>query len=162
MAVTETALDTATVCLILIASAPFAWVLIAEQIPQHFTAWMLGLSTNPFVLLLLINVILLLVGLPIEPAPAMLILVPLFLPVIEKLGVDPVHFGIVVIANLMIGAITPPVGSMVFITATLARVPLATVFHEIMPFTLVMLLVVLVLTYVPFISLWLPNLVGGF
>jgi C4-dicarboxylate transporter DctM subunit len=161
-AVTETAVDTATVCLILIASAPFAWVLIAERIPQHFTAWMLGLSTNPFVLLLLINVILLLVGLPIEPAPAMLILVPLFLPVIGQLGVDPVHFGIVVIANLMIGAITPPVGSMVFITATLARVPLATVFREIIPFTLVMLLVVLVLTYVPFISLWLPNLVGGF
>ena len=161
-AVTESALDTATVCLILIASAPFAWVLIAEQIPQHFTAWMLGLSGNPIVLLLLINLILLVVGLPIEPAPAMLILVPLFLPVIEKLGVDPVHFGIVVIANLMIGSITPPVGSMVFITATLARVPLATVFREITPFTLVMLLIVLALTYVPFISLWLPSLLGGY
>ena len=161
-AVVETALDTATVCLILVASAPFAWVLIAERIPQQFTTWMLGFSTNPVVLLLLINLILLLVGLPIEPAPAMLILVPLLLPVIQKIGVDPVHFGIVVIANLMIGALTPPVGSMVFVTAALARVPLATVFREITPFTIVMLLVVLALTYMPFISLWLPNLVGGY
>lgn len=160
--VIETALDTAGVCLILIASAPFAWVLIAERIPQQLTAWMLGLSSDPFVLLLLINVILFVVGLPVEPAPAMLILVPLFLPVIDKIGVDRVHFGIIVIANLMIGAITPPVGSLVFITATLARVPLASVFREITPFTIVMLLVVLLLTYVPFVSLWLPNLVGGF
>jgi len=160
--VIETALDTAGVCLILIASAPFAWVLIAERIPQQLTAWMLGLSSDPLVLLLLINVILFVVGLPVEPAPAMLILVPLFLPVIDKIGVDRVHFGIIVIANLMIGAITPPVGSLVFITATLARVPLASVFREITPFTIVMLLVVLLLTYVPFVSLWLPNLVGGF
>jgi tripartite ATP-independent transporter DctM subunit len=161
-AVTETALDTATVCLILIASAPFAWILIAERIPQQFTAWMLGLSSDPIVLLLLINVILVLVGLPIEPAPAMLILVPLFLPVIERIGVDGVHFGIIVIANLMIGSITPPVGSMVFITAALARVPLAVVFREITPFTIVMLIVVLLLTYAPVLSLWLPSVIGGF
>jgi tripartite ATP-independent transporter DctM subunit len=160
--VTQTALDTAGVCLILIASAPFAWVLIAERIPQQLTAWMLGLSSNPFMLLFLINVILFLVGLPVEPAPAMLILVPLFLPVIDQIGVDRVHFGIIVIANLMIGAITPPVGSLVFITATIARTPLAAVFREIMPFTLIMLLVVLMLTYMPFLSLWLPNLIGKF
>jgi len=160
--VTQTALDTAGVCLILIASAPFAWVLIAERIPQQLTAWMLGLSHDPIVLLLLINVILFLVGLPVEPAPAMLILVPLFLPVVDQIGMDRVHFGIVVIANLMIGAITPPVGSLVFITATMARVPLASVFREITPFTLIMLLVVLLLTYVPFLSLWLPNLIGKF
>jgi len=123
---------------------------------------MLGLSHDPIVLLLLINVILFLVGLPVEPAPAMLILVPLFLPVIDQIGMDRVHFGIVVIANLMIGAITPPVGSLVFITATMARVPLASVFREITPFTLIMLLVVLLLTYVPFLSLWLPNLIGKF
>lgn len=158
--VTQTALDTAGVCLILIASAPFAWVLIAERIPQEFTSWMLGLSSNPIVLLFLINVILVLVGLPVEPAPAMLILVPLFLPVIDQIGVDRTHFGIIVIANLMIGAVTPPVGSLVFITATLARVPLSTVFREITPFTIVMLLVVLLLTYVPILSLWLPNLLG--
>jgi tripartite ATP-independent transporter DctM subunit len=160
--VTQTALDTAGVCLILIASAPFAWVLIAERIPQQLTAWMLGLSSNPVMLLFLINVILFLVGLPVEPAPAMLILVPLFLPVIDQIGVDRVHFGIIVIANLMIGAITPPVGSLVFITATIARAPLATVFREITPFTLIMLLVVLMLTYMPFLSLWLPNLIGRF
>ena len=160
--VTQTALDTAGVCLILVASAPFAWVLIAERIPQQLTAWMLGLSSDPTVLLFLINLILFLVGLPVEPAPAMLILVPLFLPVIDQIGVDRVHFGIIVIANLMIGAITPPVGSLVFITATLARVPLASVFREITPFTVVMLLVVVVLTYLPFISLWLPSLLGGF
>jgi TRAP-type C4-dicarboxylate transport system permease large subunit len=82
--------------------------------------------------------------------------------VIDQIGVDRVHFGIIVIANLMIGAITPPVGSLVFITATLARVPLASVFREITPFTVVMLLVVVVLTYLPFISLWLPSLLGGF
>ena len=149
-------------CLILIASAPFAWVLLAEQLPQKFTAWMLGLSTNPLVLLLLINLILFLVGLPIEPAPAMLILVPLFLPVIDKIGMDRVHFGIIVIANLMIGSLTPPVGSMVFITAAIARVPLSIVFWEITPFTIVMLIVVILLTYVPALSLWLPNLVGWF
>jgi C4-dicarboxylate transporter DctM subunit len=142
------------------AAAPFAWVLIAERMPQQFGAWALGLSRDPLVLLLIINVILFLVGLPLELPPAMMILMPVFLPVITQVGIDPIHFGVVVITNMMIGAISPPVGILVFITSSIGKVPVGTVFREVTPFMLVLLAVTLILTYVPGITMFVPRLFG--
>ena len=156
----EGALDTASVGFLISAAAPFAWVLIAERMPQQFGAWALGLSRDPLVLLLIINVILFLVGLPLELPPAMMILMPVFLPVITQVGIDPIHFGVVVITNMMIGAISPPVGILVFITSSIGKVPVGTVFREVTPFMLVLLAVTLILTYVPGITMFVPRLFG--
>jgi tripartite ATP-independent transporter DctM subunit len=157
---TEAALDTASVGFLISAAAPFAWVLIAERMPQQFGAWALSFSRDPLVLLLIINVILFLVGLPLELPPAMMILMPVFLPVIIQVGIDPIHFGVVVITNLMIGAISPPVGILVFITSSIGKVPVGTVFREVTPFMLVLLAVTLILTYVPAVTMFIPRLFG--
>ena len=122
--------------------------------------WLGELATRPWLLLLLVNLFLLVVGLPLEMAPALVILVPILLPIITKAGIDPVHFGVVMIINLILGSLTPPVGLLVFITAGIARVPVGRVFWEVTPFLLVMLFVLVIVILVPSISLFLPGVLG--
>jgi C4-dicarboxylate transporter DctM subunit len=155
------ALETAIIMMILGISTPFNWILAAERIPQEAAALMISITNNPMVFLLLINIFLLIVGIPIETFPALIILMPIFGPMLPAMGIDPVHFGLIVIANLLIAPLTPPVGMLVFITSSLAKCSPAQVFKEVMPFMAIMIVGLFIITYVPQISLFLPNLIYG-
>lgn len=148
-AVREATCDTVAVVIIIAAAAPFAWVLAAEQVPQRIAAAMGAVSANPIVLLMLVNLFLLVVGLFMELIAAMVILVPILVPILAAAGVDPVHFGIVLVMNLVIGALTPPMGMLVFTTARVGRAKVVDVFRAVTPFTLALLAVLMLVTYVP-------------
>lgn len=126
------------------------------NIPQTVSALLLGLSENPVVILLTINVLLLCVGTFMDMTPAVLIFTPIFLPVVERLGMHPVHFGIVMIANLCIGLCTPPVGTCLFIGCGVGKTTIAKITKTMLPFFAAMVAALMVITYVPAISLWMP------
>jgi tripartite ATP-independent transporter DctM subunit len=157
----EVVADVGSIGLLVAASAPFAWIMIAERIPARFAEAMLGVTHEPILILLMINVVLFVLGMPLEPPPAMLITIPIFSPLLRQLGIDPVHFGIVVITNLMIGTLTPPVGSLVFIVGTVTRIRPSSIFKAAVPMTLCLLVGVLLLTYIPWISLVVPSIFSG-
>lgn len=148
----------AMVMFLIAASDAFGWILAYLQIPSMLTDLLLTASDNKFVVLLIINVLLLLLGAPMDMAPMILILTPILLPVVTSLGVDPVHFGIIMILNCGIGLLTPPVGSVLFVGCAIGKVSIEKVTKALLPFFLVMILDLLILTYVPSISLWLPGL----
>ncbi|HYC70792.1 MAG TPA: TRAP transporter large permease [Opitutaceae bacterium] len=156
----RSAKTTSVVMLLVGASQAMSWVLAFEQIPQMVSGAMLALSANPLVVLLLINVLLLVVGTFMDMTPAVLIFTPIFLPVVVKLGMDPVHFGIVIIANLCIGLCTPPVGTCLFLGCSVGRTTIARVVPAAIPFFIAMIVALLVITYIPWISLALPRLLG--
>lgn len=153
-AVREATGDTVAVVIIIAAAAPFAWVLAAEQVPQRIAAAMGAVSANPMVLLLLVNLFLLVVGLFMELIAAMVILVPILVPIMVAASVNPVHFGIVLVMNLVIGALTPPMGMLVFTTARVGQAKVVDVFRAVMPFTAALLAVLMLVTYVPALVLW--------
>ncbi len=157
----ESSLQTAAIMLILGVSQPFSRIITLEQLPQRAAAAMTSISSEPIVLLLMINVLLLIIGLPLEPGPAIIMVTPILMPIAKVLGVDEVHLGIVMITNLIIGSLTPPVGILVFVTATIAKVRVEHVFREVTPFLIAMLAALAVITYVPALSLLLPNLLMG-
>jgi tripartite ATP-independent transporter DctM subunit len=129
-----------------------------ENIPQAVSSALLGLSDNIFVILLIINLLLLFVGTFMDMTPAVLIFTPIFLPVVVSLGVDPVHFGIMMIMNLCVGLCTPPVGSVLFIGVSVAKTSIQKVIKPLLPLYVAMAIVLLLVTFVPQISLWLPSL----
>ena len=149
---------TAIVMLLIATSMSMSWVMSFENIPQVVSDSLLGISNNVFVILLIINVILLIVGAFMDMTPAVLIFTPIFLPVVEALGVDPVHFGIMMIMNLCVGLCTPPVGSVLFIGVSVAKTSIQKVLKPLTPLYIVMAIVLLIVTFVPQISLWLPSL----
>ena len=149
---------TAVVLLLVGASQAMSWVLAYEQVPQLVSAALIALSDNPIVILLLINVLLLVVGTFMDMTPAVLIFTPIFLPVVVGLGMDPVHFGIVLIANLCIGLCTPPVGTCLFVACGVGRTTIARVVPSAIPFFVAMLVALLAITYLPWLSLTLPRL----
>jgi C4-dicarboxylate transporter DctM subunit len=149
----EAASDTVAVSIIIAAAAPFAWILAFQQVPQKLAAALTDFSGNALVLLAIINLFLLFVGLFMEMIAAMVILVPILVPVIVKVGVDPVQFGIVLVLNLVIGALTPPLGMLVFTTARVGRADVADVFRAVLPFIGAMLVVLALVTFVPQVSL---------
>jgi tripartite ATP-independent transporter DctM subunit len=151
--------DTASIMVIVAAAVPFAWVLVSQQVPQQAAMNLAALTSRPALLLLAINVFLLVVGLFMEIFAGMVILVPLFIPIIVAAGIDPVHFGIILVANLVIGALTPPLGVLTFITARVTGTDVGAVFRAVVPFLAGMILVLLLITYIPGLSLALPNLV---
>jgi tripartite ATP-independent transporter DctM subunit len=155
----ETLKSTAGVLFIVASAAIFAWVLTVEQMPQQVSSLMLGISDNPVILLMLSNVILLVAGMFLESTAAIMILTPILLPPLVAAGVDPVHFGLVMVFNLMIGMITPPVGMSVYMLSPIVGLPVGKVFKARLPYLASLLVALIVLTYVPQISLWLPNLV---
>ncbi len=145
--------DTVAVAVIIAAAAPFAWILTFEQAPQKIAAWLGALTGEAVVLLLLINAFLLFVGLFIEMIAALVVLVPILVPVVTAAGVDPLQFGIVMVMNLVIGALTPPLGVLVFTTARVGGAPSSAVFRAILPFVAAQLLVLVLVTLVPGITL---------
>jgi C4-dicarboxylate transporter DctM subunit len=138
-------------------AAPFAWVLITGRVPQQFLQIMLSYVSEAWAILLCLNVLMLIAGSFLELPAIMLILVPLAFPLIQKAGIDPVHFGIVVVINLMLGGLTPPYGLLVFIPAAITGTSIKATFRAAMPFFLVLLLGLALLTYVPWISLALVH-----
>ncbi|MDP3258567.1 MAG: TRAP transporter large permease subunit [Bosea sp. (in: a-proteobacteria)] len=152
-AVRESTFDTVSIVVIIAAASPFAWVLAAEQVPQKIAAAMSAYIDSPVILLLLINLLLLVVGLFMEMIAAMVILVPILVPLVVAAGVDPVQFGIVLVMNLVIGALTPPLGVLVFTTARVGRANVVDVFRAILPFILALVTVLMLVTYVPSLTL---------
>jgi tripartite ATP-independent transporter DctM subunit len=151
---------TGSVLLIVASAALFGWVLAREQAPQLAAEFILNFTSSPIVFLILVNVLLLIIGAVLEPTAAILILVPVLGPVAETFGISPVHFGIVVIFNLLIGLLTPPVGLVLFVLSSVTNVPVTRVIKGVMPFFIPMLVTLIIITFVPALSLWLPGLLG--
>jgi len=139
-------------------SVAFGYMMAIMQIPAKMTEFFLGISENKYVFLLLVNLLLLLLGTFMDLAPMLLICTPIFIPVILKLGIDPVHFGMIMILNLGIGLITPPVGPTLFVGCAIGKVTMEQVSKELWPFYGAMCVALLLVTYIPAISLWLPGL----
>ena len=156
----ESGRQTAQVMFIIAASAPFAWVLIQQQIPNAVIAALFELSSQPWVILLIVNVILLVLGMFIEGVAIIIIAFPVLLPVMLKIGVDPVHFGVIIVLNIMIGLVTPPVGLCLYVVSEVSKVPIGDIVAEMWPYVLALLGVLLIVTYVPAFSLWLPHSLG--
>ncbi len=156
----DSAATTAVVMLLIGASMSMSWVMSFENIPQDISSGLLELSNNPIIILLIINLILLFVGIFMDMTPAVLIFTPIFLPVVTKLGMDPVQFGIIMVLNLCIGLCTPPVGSVLFVGVGIAKTTIEKVMKPLIPMFLAMLVALLLITYIPQLSLWLPSLFG--
>ena len=157
----DTCVDTLSIVLILIAtSAAFGYCLTILHVPAKAAALITSISSNPVVIALLINVILLILGCIMDMAPIILIATPILLPVAESIGINPVQFGIMVILNCGIGLLTPPVGAVLFIGSAVAKLPMEKVVKATLPFYLCMLITLLLITFVPQISLWLPTVFG--
>jgi len=151
---------TAIVMLLIGTSMSMSWIMAYENIPQDITAALLSVSDNKFVILLIINLILLFVGIFMDMTPAVLIFTPIFLPVVTELGMDPTHFGIVMVMNLCIGICTPPVGAVLFVGVGVAGTTIQKVIRPLMPFFIAMLVALMLVTYIPELSLWLPRMFG--
>ena len=155
----DSAGQTAVVMLIVASSAVLGWYLTSEQIPQKFARLILETTSNRYLILFFLNIFFFIAGMFLHSAAAIILIVPIVMPLIRQIGVDPIHFGIIVTINLGVGQQTPPVATVLFTTAAIARLPFWEVFKAGWPFTVVLALVTLLVTYVPWISLGLVNLV---
>jgi TRAP-type C4-dicarboxylate transport system permease large subunit len=153
----DTVETTSVVMFIVAASSIFSWMLTAEGITADIAGWILGVTNEPWIFLLLANALMLFIGLFLEPVAAITILVPILLPVVIQLGIDPIHFGLVMVLNLMIGLITPPVGLVLFIMARIAEISIERTIVALLPWFIPLLGSLVVITYVPQIVLWLPS-----
>jgi len=156
----DSSATTAIVMLLIGASMSMSWVMSYENIPQDISTTLLGLSDNPIVILLIINLLLLCVGIFMDMTPAVLIFTPIFLPIVTKLGMDPIQFGIVMVLNLCIGLCTPPVGSVLFVGVGIANTTIEKVVKPLVPLFLAMILALFFVTYFPQLTLWLPKVFG--
>jgi C4-dicarboxylate transporter DctM subunit len=145
--------QTASVMLIVAASAVLGWFLTSEQVPQKFAQWILATTDNKILILIFLNLFFLVAGMFLHSAAAIILIVPIVLPLVRQIGVDPIHFGIIVTLNLGVGQQTPPVATVLFTTAAIAKISFWEVFRVGWPFTLVLALVTVLVTYVPWISL---------
>ena len=141
------------------ASSIFSWLLTSHHVAENFANWMLAVTSNPTIILLLMTLILFVVGCFMETIAAITILVPILLPIAVNLGVDPVQFGIVMVLNLMIGLLTPPVGLVLYVLSQVTKVPFERCASATLPFLIPLLIVLMLVTFVPSISLWLPTLI---
>jgi C4-dicarboxylate transporter DctM subunit len=155
-------LESGMVMLLIALSEPFAWIVSADQIPQLLIDWISGITTSPVIILLLINIFLLLLGIPIETAPALVIVTPVLAPIAASMGIDPVHIGIVICLNLVLGLITPPVGAVLFAVCAVGNITIDKLSRAIWPPFLVSLVVLAIVTYVPWLSTFLPKLLMGY
>lgn len=157
---TRSALMTASVLIIIGTSNAFAWILTIDGLPIQLADWMGAQEMSALAFLVAVNVFLLAFGIFIEPLPGVMVLVPILAPVAAKLGIDPIHFAMVVIYNLTLGMITPPVGGLLFVTSNVSKVPLAALTRELKPFLLAHAIILLLLTFVPALSTWAPRALG--
>jgi tripartite ATP-independent transporter DctM subunit len=153
----ETIKASAGILLIVSAASLFGWILAIERIPEYFTKWIHAFSQNPLALLLFLNIFFLIVGMFLDSTTATLLLVPIIAPPIVSAGVDPVHLGIVIIFNLMIGIITPPMGLALFLVSDITKVPILNILRDVWPYFLPLLFTLFVITYIPQLSLWIPS-----
>lgn len=151
---------TAIVMLLIGTSKGMSWIMSYENIPQNISAALIGLTSNKIVILLLINLMLLIVGTFMDITPAVLIFTPIFLPVVRALGITPLHFGIIMILNLTIGLCTPPVGSVLFVGASIGRTSILRLIRPLLPLYAAMIVVLLLVTFIPGLSTWLPSVLG--
>jgi len=149
---------TSSVVLIIIAASVFGQYMSWERIPHQLTKMLMSFSGTPWLMLVIINIFLLFLGMFLEGGAVLIIVAPLLVPVVSAMGIDLVHFGLVIIVNIMIGGITPPFGSMMFTTCSITKVPVGDFMKEIWPFIIALLVVLIIVTYIPSIVLFLPNL----
>ncbi|WP_027134569.1 TRAP transporter large permease [Geminicoccus roseus] len=156
----DSALTTATVMIVVATSSLFAWFLAIEDIPTAVRDMFLAITENRYVFLFIVNIFLLVVGSFLDTVPAILIFVPILQPAAVEFGIDPIHFSIVVIVNLMIGLNTPPIGTNLFVISSVSGRSVATITRALLPLYVVKLIALTIITYVPYLSLWLPKLAG--
>ncbi len=156
----RTVRTTAIVLLLVGTSMGLSWVMSYENIPQEVSKGLLALSENPLMIMIIINMILLVVGIFMDMTPAVLIFTPIFLPIVGNFGIDPVHFGIIMVLNLSVGLCTPPVGTVLFVGCSVAKIGIGEVIKPLIPFFIAMIAVLLLVTYLPALSLWLPGVFG--
>lgn len=157
----ETALSTGGIMVIVASANVFAWILARERIPQDVAESVIAMGLSPIVLLLLLNVVILLLGMILDASAILILVTPVIVPALAAVGIDPVHFGMVMIVNMMIGMIHPPVGMALFIVSNIAKAPVMQVALETVPYIVGFLLILLLITLVPQLVLWLPDLVYG-
>jgi tripartite ATP-independent transporter DctM subunit len=156
------AVNTSAVVGFIVAGASlFSWVLARERVPQQIAEAFLGISDNPHVILLVINIVMLILGCFMEGIAIMILMVPVFMPVIQQLGIDVNHFGVIVVMNLMIGILTPPFGVALFTVAKVGNIPFEVLAKAILPFLPPLILVLVLITHFPGLAMWLPRLVYG-
>lgn len=153
------ALNTGIVVLVCGAAMTLTWYLAVAQLPQILTSILMGITKNPLIFLFVLNLLLFVVGMIIDLTPALFLLVPILLPVIKAYGIDPIHFGVIMVANLCIGLITPPVGTVLYVTNSISKVKLDRLVKELVPMYVVLFMVLMIITYVPKLILWLPSLI---
>ncbi|MGB9660400.1 MAG: TRAP transporter large permease [Moorellaceae bacterium] len=152
-ALVEAGKKTAVIGFLIATSSLFSWILASERIPEQITTYIISLTENKYMVLLLINILLLLVGMILDSGPAIILLVPILVPVAKSLGIDLVQFGLVMVINLTIGLLTPPVGTALYVACNISDLPLLTLSRAVLKFLVVMLIVLLLVTYVPAVAL---------
>ncbi|MEN1761804.1 TRAP transporter large permease [Anoxynatronum sibiricum] len=156
----KTGVTTGVIMFLVSASSAMSWVMAYTGIPQAISQAIMSISENPIIILLIMNITLLIVGTFMDLTPAILIFTPIFLPIATQIGLHPVHFGIILVFNLCIGIMTPPVGSVLFVGCSVAEIPIEKVIKPLLPFFAALVAVLLLVTYIPAISLFLPRLFG--
>jgi C4-dicarboxylate transporter, DctM subunit len=156
----RSALLTVSVLTVIAASAAFAWILTVQAVPQQLSAWIIGQEMSAWSFLIAVNVLLLLFGIFIEPTPGVVVLVPILAPAAAALGIDPIHFAMVVIINLTLGMLTPPVGGLLFVVSATARIPISELSRRVLPFVAAHLVVLGLITAIPTLSTGLPRWLG--
>jgi len=157
--VMDTVKSTATILFVVASASVFAWALTVEQIPAQMAHLLLSVSQSPYVLLLMINMLLIIVGMIVDTIAAILVMTPIIYPAAIAVGIDPIHLGIVVVFNLMIGLLTPPVGMSLYMVSVVAKQPVERVLRRLAPYLVALLVALLVVSFVPILSTWIPNLV---
>lgn len=158
MALRSSLLNTVVILLIISSASVFGWVLTVNRVPEVVSQVFVSISDNPLVFLIMINVLLLIVGMFLETGAAITVLAPILTPVALQLGIDPIHFGILMIVNLAVGMTTPPVGVNLFVACQIAGLRIEQIIKSMVPFYLALLISLMIITYVPGLSLWLPNI----
>jgi tripartite ATP-independent transporter DctM subunit len=157
----DSMLDTAIILFIVAASSIYSWVIARYQVTDVLVNWMGGIVSTPLMFLLVVNIFLLLVGCFIDPTPALFILVPVFMPMVKQYGIDPIHFGVIMVFNLMIGLVTPPVGTVLYTLSRVTGLPLERLSVAMLPWYFPLLATLLLIVLFPGLSVWLPNLLLG-
>lgn len=155
----QTAINTAIVTFMIAMASIFSWVLTFEKAPQMIAQYIASISDNPFIFLLLSNILFLFIGMIIDAIPALIIMIPVLLPAALHFGIDPIHFGMIACINLTIGLVTPPVGTALFIASAVGQVKIETLTRALIPFLIVAIVALMIITYVPPITLWIPSMV---
>ncbi|MDK2917936.1 MAG: TRAP-type transport system large permease protein [Candidatus Petromonas sp.] len=153
------ALSTGVVMLVCATAMALTWFLAVAQLPQTLTNYLMSITENKLIFLFILNVLLFIVGMVIDLTPALFLLTPILLPISKMYGIDPIHFGVIMVANLCIGLITPPVGTVLYVTTSISKLKLEKLVKELIPMYAILFIVLMLITYVPFTVLWLPSLV---